>query len=159
MTRWNGKSGPKESRHTDRIRRVSNRMGSVLRRQTDRGILVQTGKRPPHQLSGATSGNASCKVVPEKSGKQTCSAVDRKPHSSRVHQQPGRNSIPPSDTVGERALDVVPGERNANLCTVSPGRGEYQSRHRILSDERLLGLDAEPSAVPMDTALVSRRQR
>ena len=109
-------------------------------------------------MSGAASGNTSSKVVPEESEEQTRSAVGRKLHSSRVHQQPGKNSILSGDNVGERALDVVPGERNTNLCTVSPGRGEYQSRHRIPSDERLLGLDAKPSTVPTDTASVSRCQ-
>ena len=101
--------------------------------------------------SGVTGDNSSRQNIPEKLGKQTCTAVNRQSNGSLIHK-PGRDSLRPSNNPGERALDVVPGEGHPTLGSIiSFRRGKHQGRHRITGDEGSLQLDAKPSDIPEDS--------
>ena len=145
------KSGSKDPRHAVGIGCLPDRLGSIKRGRTDRGALVQTGEGISHKLSGATSGNTSCQDIPERAGKQTCTVVNRQSNSSRVHKQSGRDSLRPGDHPGKAALDVVSRERDPDLSSVPPRRGERQSRDRVTGDEGLLRLEAESLNISEDS--------
>ena len=118
-----------------------------MRGCTDRGPLVQTGEGISHKLSGAISGNTSRQDIPERAGKQTCIVFNRQSNSSRVHKQSGQDSLCPGDHPGKAGLDVVSRERDPDLSSIPPRRGEHQSRHRVMGDEGLLQLEAESQRI------------
>ena len=63
---------------------------------------------------------------------------------SSLYQQSGRDSLRPGGKEGEGLVDVVPREKHSLDSTASTGEGERHSGLRIQSNERPLGLDAEP---------------
>ena len=82
-------SGHEESRHTDGVRRILDPVWSFMQWHTDRGALVQEGKGLTHEYPGVASSNSGYEIVPEGSGKQKCSGVNRQSNSSRLYQQLG----------------------------------------------------------------------
>ena len=117
----------------------------------DRRPLVSRGEESPHQLPGSASSITTSEEIPERSGRQTSTATSGQSNSSGIHQQPGWDSLCPSNKVSRRAMDVVSRERHPLDSTAPSVEGGCQSRHRVESDEGLLLLDAEPIDFPMDS--------
>ena len=151
LSLWNGKeSGTETARPSNRIRRITHRLGSSMPGDADRGTVVPAGEVPPHQLPRAPGSNASGENVPERSGRQESSAAARQPDSSDLHKQSGRDSLRPGHNNGERALDVVPTKGYPSDSTTSARSREREGRHRVESDEGSLRLDVEPKGFSSD---------
>ena len=142
------------ARHSDRVRRLPQRLGSVSSRVPDRGPLVQGGENPSHKLSRAVSSDSGSENLPEGSDQQTSITAFGQPNSSGLCKQPGRDSLHPGDEAGKRIVDVVSRERHSVDSTASTWEGERYSRHGVKSDERSLGLDAESVNISTDNASV-----
>ena len=128
----------------DKIRRLTDRVGSVLPGHPDGRSLVPSRKEDAHQLPRAPGSNPGSKDLPKGPGRQKGAAVTGQSDSSSLHKQPGWDSVPPGNQVSQGLMDVVSGERHPPYSTTPTGGREYQGRQGVESDERSLRLDAEP---------------
>ena len=100
-----------------------------------------------HKLPGTTSGYTSSKNIPQRSGTQTCLAVLGQHVCSSILQQPGWDSITPSNHLNKRPVDVVPGEGDYSISTTPTREAECDRRSGLKGGERPIRLDAKPKDI------------
>ena len=100
-----------------------------------------------HKLPRTTSGYTSSKNIPQTSGKKTCLVVPGQHDCSSIYQQPGWDSITPSNHLSKRPVDVVPGEEYYSISTTPTREAECYCRSGVKGDERPIRLDAKPKNI------------
>ena len=152
---WEG-SHSEATRHVDRVRCFSNKMGSFMSGHTDGRCLVSRGEGISHNLPGTASSNISSEDLFEERGKQICSTAFRQSDSSGIYRQLGRDSLRPGNDASKKSMDVEPRKRINTPGTVSPRGEECKGRLGVMGDERPLRLDAESSDLPANFEAIPR---
>ena len=83
----------------DRIRRLTDRVGSVLPVHPDGSSLVPSQKEDAHQLPKAPGSNPGSKDLSIRPGRQKGAAVTGQSDNTSLHKQPRLDSVPPGNQV------------------------------------------------------------
>ena len=129
---------------------VPNGLGGHLSGNQDRRPLVIPRSTGTHQLAGASDCLSGDKIVPERQEDCVSAFAAGQHHCSRVHQQPGRDSVPSPEAASTEAVDVVSGERHLLDSPTPAGCTEYSGRLGVSSDERQERLVTESTYLSTD---------
>ena len=132
----------------NRTQRLPYKVGKPLRKTSGGRALVPIQEQMAHKLPRTTSCYTSSENIPQRSDKQTCLFVSGQHDCSSIHQQPGGNSITPSNHLCKRPLDVVPGERHYSISATPTKEAECDRQSEVKSDERPIRLDAKSKDIP-----------
>ena len=150
----------KAGRLSDGDRCIQNRLGSELRRNKDRGILVTPGAVPSYQLLGASGRGLCNEDLHEEADQCTCAPEDGQSVCSLLHQQDGGNLLPMPNGAGLPAMGVVFAERNNNFSGVPARPRELCGRYGVPIDSDSSRVETSPRGVqltPEGVGTVSNR--
>ena len=147
---WKKSHEMAESRHDNRIRCIPQRMGSNLEWGEHGRPVEHTGKTLAHHLPGDPGSQLSCPNIREESVQQSSAIATGQHDSSILYKSPRGHSIPPSNTIGQGFMVMVPETEHLTEGTTSPREGERRSRPRIQSNEGQVRLDVEPNSIQQD---------
>ena len=122
-------------------------MGSHFTRCQAGGPLIPIREDMAHKLPRTISCYTSSKNIPQRSDEQTCLVVLGQNDCSSIHQQPGWDSIPTSNHLSKRSVDVVPGEGYYSISTTPTREAECDHQSGVKGDERPIRLDAKPKNI------------
>ena len=105
------------NRFDNRVRCISDRMGSNMFSSEDRRSLVENKEKGAHKLLRTTGSNSCSSYLCKEQGQNIITSVPRQHHSSGIYQQLGWDSIQGVSHPGKGSLDVVSGEKHPHICS------------------------------------------
>ena len=140
----------KGDRPDNRLRCISNGLGSSLSGPKDRRSMVETRETDAHQLPGADGSNTGSTDIYKESDRSLGAAEDRQHYSSSLHQQPWGHSLQGATGSVKESVDVVPGTEYPYHCTAPTGHTECHSRYGVSGDDRSVRLVTRPKHIQED---------
>jgi len=129
---------------------VTNRLGGILQRHTDRRSMDNRGAEPPHKLPRVTSGISRSPDICENIIRDNNPVENGQYVSPHLHQQDGWNCVQNTHILDKTTMDVVPRERYHSCSPASTRIQECDCRCGITTDDRSVGLATGPMGVPAD---------
>ncbi len=127
---------------SDRIRCVTDRVGSSLQPPTDWRAMVKGGAEPAHKLPGVAGSNIGIKVIHKGTDGPVSTLEDGQYHGSGLCQQPGRHSLQGAGETVQGAVDMVSAEEYHYQGTTPPRSFEPSGRLGVSNHARPVGLEA-----------------
>ena len=153
------KSDPQGTRHLNRVRCITDRLGSIVPGNPYRGPVVEEREGIAYKLPGTASGIPSSQDLPKVSKERSRLLVDGQSDGGRVCKQHGRDRLHPGNTDCQGALDVVPSERHITVGSVPSRQRQHDSRPGVERNEGPLRLAAKQGSVQKDPPSFSPSER
>ena len=138
----------------NRVRCISDRMGSNMLSSEDRRSMVENREEDAHKLLRTAGRNYCSSYLCKKQGQNIITTAPRQHHSSGIYQQFGWDSIQGVSHPGKGSLHVVSGEKHPHNCSTHSGEAELSSRHRKLENDGPFRLEIEPYDFQEDRSIV-----
>ena len=140
----------RETLSGDRIRCLNSRLGSILRRDTNRGPLVSRGETVACQLPGSSSSLPCSKMLCQRQEEHYSPTQNGQHHSSDVCEQAGRNSVPQVEHHSQGTMALVHELGYYPDCGAFIGSPQYNCRPRIPNNEGQIRWDVESQDLQQD---------
>ena len=137
------------SADSDPVRRFPLRMGNSVQRGEHERLMDPT-TTTPHQLPRIVGSRPGLEIISKGSAASGSPATVGQLHSCGIHQQPGGNHLPSTQSSGENTVVVGPGEGHHNHSPTHPRCVQHCSRLRVQDGEGQVRLDVGSSSVPQD---------
>ena len=140
-----------QPRSHNRDRRLPDRLGSPMRRPSDRRTLVTQGGNNAHQLPGTASSNSGDPDVCQEAGRHLDPLEDGQYICSDLHQQDGWNSLARPQPPHQGTLVLVPCQEHHPTGLTSSWHSQRKGGRGIKDHERSIRLDALSGNFPEDS--------
>ena len=119
------------SRHDNRDRCFSARLGSYIRQNINRRAMDGGREEVPYQLVGATGWCICSKDFRQGQEQHPHTSENGQYYCNSLHQPPGRNEVPSLSSLCVSSLAVVPAQRDHTLSRAPTGDIQQYSGQRI----------------------------